>query len=226
MKNKLISFIIICLLILLTLMCYLFYIENSEYKKENIKLKSKNESNQKEYFEKLDSLSLLINRKIQHIKDIESNDSKVSVQGFKMNNRTISVKELLKIVNQTLEENNSLKKQNSEYKQLIDFIEKNYGIETRKEDSVYTFTIKPDSELKATEDQINNDLSESQKELEEKRLVLQHIEEKYGIKFNVTRKNGKIISTILITKADSAMWLYPYYKHKIKTNRNGETVIK
>lgn len=228
MKNKISITIILSIFSIMSLTIYLLYSENQSYVHKNIKLKSEIKKNSNIYTNKLDSINRNIRESFSKIDSLkQSNKSNNNIiEGFDMNGKTISIKALLKIFNNTLEENISLKNKNHEYKQLFDFIEKNYGISTQKKDSTYTFIIKPDSKFKINEKQLNKNLTASQNELEEKKFLLKHLEERYGIKYKVVTENGKITSTVFITKLDSALWLYPYYKHKIKVDKKGNIIIK
>ncbi len=86
--------------------------------------------------------------------------------------------------------------------------------------------LNPDSTIKNFEKNTSERINKLDNELEEKKYILQQLQKKYGFKYEVKSEDNKIKSTIYLTKLDSALWLYPHYKHKIKTDKQGNLIIK
>jgi hypothetical protein len=170
----------------------------------------------------------------KYLKIIEDNSNKLdslnrnkkSYNGFSMGNKSISVEELLDIVNKTLEENTKLKNQVDKDKVIIKYIEETYGIKVIENNGEISLKLKPDSNIKNFEKKSNNELNKLKNDIEEKDFILKQLQKKYGFKYEVKTENDKIHSSIFITKLDSALWLYPHYKHKIKEDKNGNIIIK
>jgi hypothetical protein len=170
----------------------------------------------------------------KYLKIIEDNSNKLdslnrnkkSYNGFSMGNKSISVEELLDIVNKTLEENTKLKNQVDKDKVIINYIEETYGIKVIENNGEISLKLKPDSNIKNFEKKSNNELNKLKNDIEEKDFILKQLQKKYGFKYEVKTENDKIHSSIFITKLDSALWLYPHYKHKIKEDKNGNIIIK
>jgi hypothetical protein len=227
MKNKKIfNLVLFVLLISMALVIFLLLTEREANKlelqktKQEIKLK--------------DSIA---NFKIKrYLSIIENNNDKIdsltminndhSVTGFTIGSKSISVEELLKIVNTTLEENDELRKQTNIDKQIVDFINKKYGITVDTSGEKIVFKVSPESSLKFGEKECNKKLKEIQNELDEKKHILKSLENRYKFKYDLKTEGNYIKSTIYNTKVDSALWLYPYYKHKIKTDKQGNLIIK
>jgi hypothetical protein len=71
------------------------------------------------------------------------------------------------------------------------------------------------------------ELDKVKTDLQAKNMLLGLIKKNYDIDSDIEYKGDNITVKLLNTKKlDSALWIYPYYKHKIKTNSKGETVIR
>lgn len=225
MKNRIIAlvlFIVFCLMSLSILFLVIERIErNSEIEEINKKIIS-SDSLSKIKIKKLNSI---IDRKNSIIDTLNSNNE--SVNGFKMGERSISTEELLKIVNEALAENSKLKIKVKNDKLILNHIEDSYGLKAVI-DSLGVINLKwnPDSSIKDFEKKSNDKYNKINGELEELKFVLDNLQKRYGFKYQVKTEGNKINSTIYTTKLDSAMWLYPHYKHKIKTDKQGNLIIK
>lgn len=225
MKNKLIvliTFIIICLM---TLSLLFLIFEREERIIEIEELNEKNKKNDSITNIKINKLNLIIEKKNSLIEELGTN--KEIVNGFKVGNRSISVDELLKMANETLNENSKLNNQIKEDKIIIKYIEDSYGIKVLMNDNgTISLKLNPDSTIKNFEKNTSERINKLENELEEKKYILQQLQKKYGFKYEVKSEDNKIKSTIYLTKLDSALWLYPHYKHKIKTDKQGNLIIK
>lgn len=155
------------------------------------------------------------------------NNSKNSVRGFNIGNKSISIDELLNIANKALEENSRLRNEVANDSLILKKIEENHGIKTYR-DSNGKIVIQSSSQSK--NDQLENSQNEKiiklSNELDEKIFILNNLQKKYNFKYDVKTEKDKIKSTIYVSKLDSALWLYPYYKHKIKEDKKGNIIIK
>ncbi len=225
MKNRIIAlvlFIVFCLMSLTILFLVIERIErNLEIEEINKKIIS-SDSLSKIKIEKLNSI---IDRKNSIIDTLDSN--KESIKGFTMGERSISTEELLKIVNEALAENSKLKTKVKNDKLILNHIEDSYGIKVLIDSlGVINLKLNPDFSIKDFEKKANDKYNKINDELEELKFVLNNLQKRYGFKYEVKTEGNKINSTIYTTKLDSAMWLYPHYKHKIKTDKKGNLIIK
>lgn len=226
MKNKIISLLFLVFFAVTLITIYLLIKSNDDYKIKSQSIAADKRKLEKRYSQSLDSISVIIANNNRIIKELRNSENRSGITGFTYNDKNISLEGLLKIVNNTLEENRKLKKDSRQYKEMLDFISSKYGITSERNDTVYTFKKAPDPKLIEQEKALNKNLSDLQIELEEKKFLLKHLEERYGFKYNIEKEDGKIKSTIYISKLDSALWLFPFYKHKIRTNKKGETIIR
>ncbi len=133
MKNKLIvliTFIVICLM---TLSLLFLIFEREERIIEIEELNNKNKKNDSITNMKINKLNSIIEKKNSLIDELGTN--KEIVNGFKVGNRSISVDELLKMANETLNENSKLNNQIKEDKIIIKYIEDSYGIKVLMKDN-------------------------------------------------------------------------------------------
>ena len=94
---------------------------------------------------------------------------------------------------------------------------------TKKGSFTYRQITKVDSLYNASLDE----LSKTKTELKARNTLLKLIKNNYGIDTEVEYGADTYTARLLNTKKlDSALWILPYYKHKIKTNKKGETIIK
>lgn len=155
------------------------------------------------------------------------NNSKNSVRGFTIGNKSISIDELLNIANNALEANSRLQNEVANDSLILKKIEENYGIKTYR-DSKGKIVIQSSSQSKndPLENSQNEKIIKLSNELDEKKFILNNLQKRYNFKYDVKTEKDKIKSTIYVTKLDSALWLYPYYKHKIKEDKKGNIIIK
>lgn len=223
MKNKIIITIILSVFSAMSLTIYLLYSENLAFvsKIQNLKYDVKN--NQLNYEKKLDSISKSINKNILRIDSLKQIGKEQEIQGFEMNGKSISVEDLLKTLNKTLEENSMLNSEVANDKRLFDILKKDYDIIiTRENDKI---KIRRTSIVK-NENDCAEKLQTVENKLNEKTFILKQLELRYKLKYEVGTEGNTIRSTIYNSKVDSALWLYPYYKHKIKVDKNGDVYIK
>lgn len=225
MKNKLIALILFILLTIMTLSIIVLFAERTEKKYEIEELNKKINSSDSISKIKIEKLNSIIDRKNKLIDEINSN--KEIINGFSIGDKSISIDELLKIVNEAFAENNELRNKVRNYELIINHIEDSYGIKVVK-DSLGRFylKLKNDSTIKNFEKNSNDKLDKLSTELEEKRFILEQLKKRYGLKYEVKTEGNKIKSTIYTSKLDSALWLYPHYKHKFKTDKEGNLIIK
>ena len=247
MKNKYKNIFIVILIILISVLvviCILQIKENRYLKKEL--------ANSEKYFtdiikkneiqkSNLIKLSAKIQAKNDSLSGKSSNDFKI-IDGIKIGKTPISLEELITIANRNMSENNKLRRKKYDdsitiknYKQILKKLEEGKLIESNMDDKMQgnlsyvnidnykKNNIKKDSLVNAKNAEINN----YKNEIKAKNNILNLIKDNYGIDSEVEYTKDKLIIKLLNTKKiDSALWIYPYYKHKIKTNRKGETIIK
>lgn len=245
MRNSSKNILLILLLILIGVSCALAYyyydksksimVENLNYKKENKQILSRTEKHINELIEISDELQKkndsLLGKK---------NDEK-SIDGITIGNKPISLEQLISIANKLSQENSALKNSRSKdsvkiknYSDLIKQLESNkliYKNPNNNNSSIsyvnieyYRDYIKRCDSLRKSKTVENVNL---QNELNAKNTLLDLIKKNYGIDTEVEYGKEKNQVKLLNTqKIDSALWIYPYYKHKIKTNKKGETIIK
>lgn len=224
-NNKIQNMLLTVLLLSAILIFYLLHIELKDDKMLIERLKQEIQLNDSLSDYKLKKYSKIIETNNYKLDSL--NNSKESVRGFTVGNKSISIDELLNIANNALEENSRLKNQVANDSLILKKIEENHGIKTYR-DSNGKIVIQSISQSK--NDQLENSQNEKiiklSNELDEKKFILNNLQKKYNFKYEVKTENDKIKSTIFITKLDSALWLYPYYKHKIKEDKKGNIIIK
>lgn len=199
--------------------------DNQIFRINNLE-KNKIES-QKLYNSSIKLYEALIEKNRKKIDSLNQENIEMSIQGFKINDESISVEELLNIVNNSLEENIKLKNQVENNKLILEYIEESYGIKvTRDNKGQVIFTLNKDSSIKEYEKKSNEEINKLSSDLEEKNFILNNLQKRYGFKYVVKTEGNKIKSTIYTTKLDSALWLFPHYKHKIKQDKEGNTYVK
>jgi len=225
MKNKLIGLILFFLLLIMALTIVILFTERTERNFEIEELNQKIISSDSISKMKIEKLNSIIDRKNTLIDELNSN--KEIVNGFRIGDKSISIEELLKIVNEAFTENNELRNKIKYDELIINHIEDSYGVKVVK-DSLGRFylKLKNDSTIKNYERNTTEKIDKLNTELEEKRFILEQLKKRYDLKYEVKTEGNKIKSTIYITKLDSALWLYPHYKHKIREDKNGNTYIK
>ena len=157
---------------------------------------------------------------------------KTSITGFTIGDKSISTEKLLEIFNSTLGENIKLQTEINRKESLLNFVRKTYGLKIEDSGREYSVSVKDTSVIKDVikqsvqlETQVNN-LSD---ELDRNKYLLKFIEDSYGLKgsYTINEKHTNYKLTILpSTKIDSALRIYPYYKHKLFKNKKGEWMVK
>lgn len=225
MKNRITALVLFIVFCLITISILFLVNERTERNLEIEELNKKiirSDSLSKIKIEKLNSI---IDRKDSIIDTLNSNNE--SVNGFKMGERSISTEELLNIVNEALVENSKLKTKVKNDKLILNHIEDSYGIKAEIDSlGVINLKLNPDSSIKNFEKKSNDRYNKINDELEELKFILNNLQKRYGFKYHVKTEGNKINSTIYTTKLDSALWLYPHYKHKIKVDNKGNVSIK
>ncbi|NIJ46596.1 hypothetical protein FHR24_003086 [Wenyingzhuangia heitensis] len=233
MRNKnIVIFLLILVLSLFSIIIFFSYKENDFLEKEILVNIKENDSLQNKLFESNKKLLEVYKKNKKEIDSIKNEKySNINViSGVTLNDKPISIDEVIQITNKSLDENDKLKKQKLKDSLLIDYYKKviheleEKGVLWEKNNRFY-FDNKQaiDSIRKAK----LNEISNLEYELKAKNALLKLIENNYGIKTNIEKNKGVYNVKLLNNKKlDSALWLFPHYKHKIKTNKKGETIIK
>lgn len=225
MKNRIIALVLFIVFCLMTLSILFLVIERNERNLEIEELNKKIISSDSLSKIKIEKLNSIIDRKNSIIDTLNSNNEPVN--GFIMGERSISTEELLKIVNEALAENSKLKTKVKNDKLILNHIENSYGVKAVIDSlGVINLKLNPDSSIKDFEKKSNDRYNKINDELEELKFILNNLQKRYGFKYEVKTEGNKIKSTIYTTKLDSALWLYPNYKHKIKQDKEGNTYVK
>lgn len=227
-KNLVILLLIFCLSILLGVMIFV-YRENEELKTEITSSIKQNDSIQNTLLNKNKKLIELSNKIQKEITSLKGSNS--HIDGIIHDNKPISLEELINITNKFENENVMLhtKIYNDSLKierlnSILNQLEKDKVINrTKKGSFTYRQITKVDSLYNASLDE----LSKTKTELKARNTLLKLIKDNYGIDTEVEYGADTYTARLLNTKKlDSALWILPYYKHKIKTNKKGETIIK
>ncbi|PKH66707.1 hypothetical protein CXF59_12340 [Flavobacterium sp. ALD4] len=224
-NNKIKNLIFIVLFSSMLLFLYLLYAEMKDDKLliESLRQEMKLNDSLSDY--KIKKYAKII--ETNNYKFDSLNNSKNSVRGFTIGNKSISIDELLNIANNALEANSRLQNEVANDSLILKKIEENYGIKTYR-DSKGKIVIQSSSQSKndPLENSQNEKIIKLSNELDEKKFILNNLQKRYNFKYDVKTEKDKIKSTIYVTKLDSALWLYPYYKHKIKEDKKGNIIIK
>jgi hypothetical protein len=235
MKNKIKNLVIIILVLLLGIagtIVFINYRENINLEKELYSNKKINDSIQNNFLRKNKELIKLVRETQVEIDSIKGVSSKIkSIDGILLGDKPISIGQLIDIANKYQESNIVLKNKIrsdsltiNRLKKIIDQLERD-KILIRDKDGILSYrqTTKIDSLYNVS----IFELQKAKSELQAKNMLLGLIKKNYDIDSEIEFVDDKIRVTLIHTeKLDSALWIYPYYKHKIKTNRKGETVIK
>ena len=227
-KNFIVLLLVFCLSITLGVALFV-YRENEELKTEISLSKKQNDSIQNGLLNKNKKLIQLSNKIREEINSIKGSDQQID--GIIHDNKPISLEELINITNKFENENVILhaKAYNDSLridrlKSILNQLEKDKVINRNKEGSYsYRQITKVDSLYNASLDE----LSKTKTELKARNTLLRLIKDNYGIDTEIEQGTDSYTVRLLNTKKlDSALWILPYYKHKIKTNKKGETIIK
>lgn len=192
----------------------------------------------KNIFDKNDSIIKITNKKYQDIIQLNNelqlkcgtNNNSQGVNGIRYNNKKVTLDDLIDITNSLLKENEKLlfKIQNdslliNNHLQMFSQIEKKkLGAFKLDKGYITEFTYKQNKN-----DSLYQIINEIKSSMESKDIALKLIKNNYDLDFTEYAKDNKTYIKLTNTaRIDSALWIYPYYKHKIKTNKKGETVIK
>jgi hypothetical protein len=224
MKSKSIIFLltittIVSIILLLILGNYIFELEHQISKKNTFIEKSiKNDSiidaKTKEYANKIEKF--------------------VQDCNFYIDGKKISQKEILQIVNKTLNENSKLRDSLFRLKFILKNAKRDYGISynvTRNGDTLISsknFT-KADTalayypKLKVIENKYYKILDS----LEKYKWQAELVKKDYGIKYNIHKEGKTLKSTRIVgSKIDSALVLLKYFRHRLSKDKNGNWEIE
>ncbi|AXB58446.1 hypothetical protein [Flavobacterium fluviale] len=232
MKNTAKNFLILILLLVLGIACTIIFVEfneNKDLSKEININKRENDSIQKKLLSKNEELIYLLKINQKEIYSLKGMSTDRNIDGILLGNKSISLEELIDIANKYQNEKNKLQvrvKNDSStiqyYIKLLNQLEKDKVLKSDKKGTItYTNNIDSLYKMKTLE------LSKVKVELQAKNTLLNLIKKKYEIDTEIEYGEGIYTAKLLNTKKlDSALWIFPYYKHKIKTNKKGETVIR
>lgn len=231
MRNNIKNIVIILLILLLGLICSILFVCYQENKNLNEEIK-KGKTIQNKLLFRNEVLIKLIKEAQIEIDSIKGQSSKSKkIDGILLGNDPISIEQLINIANKYQNDNIVLK--NKFIKDSLSLDRLNKIIEQLEKDKVLNrdkkggLSYRQVTKLDSIYDLRVSELYKKESELEARNMLLGLIKKNYDIDSEIEIKDGKIkVKLINTKKLDSALWVYPYYKHKIKTNRKGETVIK
>tara|TARA_R110002051_G_scaffold295031_1_gene360746 strand:+ start:109 stop:738 length:630 start_codon:yes stop_codon:yes gene_type:complete len=143
--------------------------------------------------------SLLINKTREYSQIIEKY---VNNCEFTINGKNISASKLVKIANETNTENEKLK------------------------DSLRYFKLLSKKQPKVYSSEYNKIINEYKDSLSIYKWKAELVKKDFGIVYKVKRKGNKLISERYSKKVDSALVLFPYYKHKLSIDKDGHFEIE
>lgn len=143
--------------------------------------------------------SLLINKTREYSQIIEKY---VNNCEFTINGKEISASKLVKIANETNIENEKLK------------------------DSLRYFKLISKEQPKVYSSEYNKIINEYKDSLSIYKWKAELVKKDFGIVYKVKRKGNKLISERYSKKVDSALVLFPYYKHKLSIDKDGHFEIE
>ncbi|KFF06072.1 hypothetical protein [Flavobacterium reichenbachii] len=232
MKNEIKIFIILILVLLLGItatMLFFNYRENEHLSTELYSNKKTNDSIQIKLLKKNEELIKLLKESKAKINSSEGTSTNQLIDGILIGDKPISIEELIKIANNYQDNNIFLKNKTANdsltilrLNRIINQLDRDKVI-TKHEDGEVSYRPKIDSlyKLKISE------LQKAKGDLQAKNMLLDLIKKNYGIGTEIEDKNDNLTVRLTNTKKiDSALWIFPYYKHKIKNNRKGETIIR
>lgn len=233
MKNEVKSFLILILFLLLGIsatMLFINYRDKEHYKKEMYLSKKENDSAQKSLLKRNEELIKLLKESQLQINSNKgiSSDNK-AIDGIFLGKKPISLEELIKIANKYQDNNIILK--NKAINDSLTIVRLNRIINQLHKDKVITKEKNGEVSYRPNVDSLYSmkvdELQKVKLDLQANKMLLGLIKKNYDIDTQVEFENGKTKVRIVNTeKLDSALWIFPYYKHKIKNNRKGETIIK
>jgi hypothetical protein len=228
-KNSLILLLIFSLSILVAIMFFI-YRENKELKVEVSLSNKQNDSIQNTLLNKNKDLITLLSKSQKEINSLKNSNSQ-QIDGIIHDKKPITLEELINITNKFENENNVLRTKvfndSSRIERLnsiLNQLEKDKVIDRTKKGS---YTYRQITKVDSLYDNSREELSKLKTELKASNTLLKLIKDNYGIDTEVEYGKDTYTARLLNTKKiDSALWIFPYYKSKIKTNKKGETIIR
>lgn len=211
--KKIMTFIpILGFLSIIVIIFYLMDAENSDLRIEINNLYTQ--------IEKKDSINTSLYSAIDDYQKIldsiksNNNDCPQSL-GFELNGRTLSSDELFDLLFEAWEENDSLTFELSKQLNYMEYIRLNWGLEVYRNNNSYSIQPKNGSRI-----------DKNEQKLIELEALIRRIEVNYPIKYKINRGDEFVTVEILPNQLDTAMYLYPYFKDRIKKEKNGYAIIK
>lgn len=228
-KNLFILILVFAFSIVSTIALY-FYFQSKDFSSEIYHSKKENDSIQKRILSKNSELIDLIKKTQSEIDSLKGKDSQ-TIDGIIHYGKPITLEKLIEITNSYENENISLKNKIigdslkiERLNKILNQLEKDKIINREKKGSI---SYRQVSKLDSLYDSSIEELNQIKTELKAKNTLLGLIKKNYEIDTNIEyKKDSYTVSLLNTKKLDSALWVFPYYKHKIKTNKKGETVIK
>ncbi|GIJ95067.1 hypothetical protein [Capnocytophaga stomatis] len=208
-KNIIILILVLLLSIVLTDL-FLQQKQNDIFRTEISEVKYQRDSIKQSLLKRNKELLLLLE---EYQEKIIKNNKLQKIDGITLGNKPISLEELIDIANENQKKYYEQRIQNAidsltinRFNRIIEQLKKNKIIT----DSIYSVKI-----LKLKRD------------VQAKDMILKLIKKNYEIDSKIeidsTHIKVKLINT---QKIDSALLIFPHYKHKIKTNKKGEVIVR
>lgn len=240
MKNncKIIFILVLLATTCISVVVLIFKLKEIELLKNDVNLsKVESAKSLKNANKKIDEL-LALSKEIQIQNDSlkgKSNEDFKYIDGIKIGNQPISLEQLISIANKNMKENQILRRKLyndsttlNNHKEILKKLEESKLIKSNMNDKMqgnltYVNINRYDSIINSK----NNELNKLKFDIQARNNILNLIKNNYEIDYEIEERKSDFTVRLLNTKKiDSALWIYPYYKHKIKTNKKGETVIK
>ncbi len=211
--NKLPSiFPILGFVFLIGIFFYLIDSENSDLQNEIDNLNSE--------IEKQDSLNSSLYNSIEDYQKLLDTVKSGFVDcppnlGYELNGRYLTSDEVFDLLLNAWTENDSLTFELTRQKNYLEYIRMNWGLEIEKTNNSYSIRPKKDSRI-----------SKNESKLHELEALISKIERNYPIKYKINHGDNYITIELLPNQLDTAMFLYPYFKDRIKKEKNGYSIIK
>lgn len=135
--------------------------------------------------------------------------------GYRLNGRSLTSDDLFDMLLDSWDENDSLQIELVRNKTYLEYIKLNWGLEVSHSNDSYSIKPKKDSRIQKNEQRLF--------ELE---TLIKKIELKYPIKYKIESNADYIVTKLLPNQLDTAMYLYPYFKDRIKKEKDGYTILR
>ncbi len=135
--------------------------------------------------------------------------------GYKLNGRSLTSDDLFDMLLDSWDENDSLQIELVRNKNYLEYIRMNWGLEVSHSNDSYTIQPKKGSRIQKNENRLF--------ELE---TLIKKIERNYPIKYKIESGDDYIVVKFLPNQLDTAMYLYPYFKDRIKKEKDGYIILK